>query len=132
MYWPVRATARSVDSALYSFLRLNTLKHFSGEREDTPSKEEDLAETQGEPVVRRQADLIPPGPEHERGAVRSQESAARHAAAVAPLRTKRERPRKTKRPDRVFTCASLLLFDERPRLRISSRVCRYVRGVTRL
>src|SRR5918993_4068775 len=77
------------------------VEHFSREREDTPSEEKDFAEAQIEPVVRRQADLIPLGPERERGAVLSQEPAARHAAAVAPLRAKRERPRKTKRPDRV-------------------------------
>src|SRR4030095_13053262 len=82
-------------------LAVEHVEHFSREREDTPSEEKDFADAQIEPVVRRQADLIPLGPERQRGAVLSQEPGARHAAAVAPLRTKRERPRKTKRPDRV-------------------------------
>src|SRR6185369_3534040 len=82
-------------------LAVEHVEHFSREREDTPSEEEDFAEAQIEPVVRRQADLIPLGPERECGAVLSQEPAAGHAAAVAPLRAKRERRRKTKRPDRV-------------------------------
>src|SRR3954463_3261310 len=82
-------------------LAVEHVEHFSREREDTPSEEEDFAEAQIEPVVRRQAHLIPLGPERERDAVLSQEPWARHAAAVAPLSAKRERPRKTKRPDRV-------------------------------
>src|SRR6185503_1269041 len=66
-----------------------------------PSEEKAFADAQIEPVVRRQADLIALGPECQSGAVLSQEPGARHAAAAAPLRAKRERPRKTKRPDRV-------------------------------
>ena len=58
-------------------LAVEHVEHFSREREDTPSEEEDFAEAQIEPVVRRQADLIPLGPERERGAVLSQEPAAR-------------------------------------------------------
>src|SRR5262245_50242418 len=98
--WPVRASERIVDSTLYSFLRLSTLSA-SPESVKTPHRKKDFAEAQIEPVVRRQPDLIPSGPEHQRGAVLSQEPGARHAAAVAPLRAKRERPRQTKRPDGV-------------------------------
>src|SRR4030095_10847133 len=63
-------------------LAVEHVEHFSREREDTPSEEEDFAEAQIEPVVRRQADLIPLGPERERGAVLSQEPGARAAAAA--------------------------------------------------
>ena len=65
-------------------LAVEHVEHFSREREDTPSEEEDFAEAQIEPVVRRQADLIPLGPECQRGAVLSQEPGA-SAAPIAIL-----------------------------------------------
>ena len=99
--WPVRASERSVDSTLYSFLWLSTLSTSPESVKTPPRKRKTLRMRRLSLSYGRQANLIPLGPERQRGAVLSQEPGTRHAAAVAPLRAKRERPRKTKRPDRV-------------------------------
>ena len=78
-------------------LAVEHVEDFSREREDAPSEEEGFAEAQIEPVVRRQADLIPLGPEIGAAVTSMRRATNTYPTTVTSTPTRRVEPAGTEK-----------------------------------